>query len=308
MDLPERRSPFREYESFIPDVEAFYESLNTPLIRCLRVNTLRITPFDLTEMLHQQGYGVKPTCLAGYVLEPDGLERPGDSLEAGLGYFLSQALTSAIPVMALDPKSGQFVCDLCAAPGCKTTHMAQLMNNQGLIVANDSKEKRLRALEHNVKKLGITNVVTTSYAGQDFPLRRRFDRVLADVPCSGEGTFRFSPSSSHRTHRTAQRYLPKTQRNLVIRAFDLLDDNGVLVYSTCTYNPDENEGVIQHLLDHRPAEVMPIGISATHSPGLLRWKDRNYDRQVERCWRIYPHQLNSVGFFVAKIRRRASPK
>ncbi len=210
--------------------------------------------------------------------------------------------------MALGPRPDEFVFDLCAAPGCKTTHMAQLMKNRGLIIANDSKEKRLRALEYNMKRLGTTNVVTTSYRGQNFPLRWRFDRVLADVPCSSEGTARFSSSPVCSMRRQGQSFLVKIQRDLIVRAFDLLRDQGVLLYSTCTYNPDENEGVVQYLLENRPAEILPIDLSAPHAPGLLQWKDRSYDRQMEQCWRIYPHQLNSVGFFLARIGRGSPQK
>ncbi|NIS59733.1 MAG: NOL1/NOP2/sun family putative RNA methylase [Proteobacteria bacterium] len=301
-----KEQPFQDYEPFIPDVDAFYDSLHRPLVRCLRVNTLRITPSELTQRLEEQGCRVKPTFLADYLLEHDGLERPGSKLEATLGYFISQALSSAVAVIALDPKPTEFVCDLCAAPGSKTTHAAQLMDNSGLIVANDSKEKRIRALEHNIKRLGITNVVTTVFPGQNFPQRWRFERVLADVPCSGEGTFRFPPSTKKTARRPAQRFLPEIQQSLIIRAFDLLIDGGILLYSTCAYNPDENEGVIQYLLEKRLAEILPISLSVPHSPGLLRWKDKKYDRQMGKCWRIYPHQLNSVGFFLAKIRRRSS--
>ena len=197
---------------------------------------------------------------------------------------------------------------MCAAPGCKTTHMAQLMNNRGLIVANDNKEKRLRVLAHNIRRLGILNVVTTLYAGQDFPRRWRFDRVLADMPCSGEGTVRLSSSSNRSPKKRVEGFLPRIQRSILVRAFDLLADQGILLYSTCTYNPEENEEVVQYLLENRPAELLPIELSAPHSPGLVQWKDRAYDQQMQRCWRVYPHQVNSVGFFLAKVGRRPSSK
>jgi len=307
MKLSKARS-FQEYEAFIPDFEAFCDSLHTPLPRCLRVNTQRITPLELTRTLRAQGYPVRSTSVADYLLECDGLDHPGSTLEAAFGYFISQALTSAIAAIALDPRPEEFICDLCAAPGCKTTHMAQLMINRGLIVANDSKQKRLRALENNIRRLGVTNVVITSYAGQNFPQRWRFDRVLADVPCSGEGIFRFSSSPTQPPRRQASRFLPRIQRDLIIRAFDLLADKGILLYSTCTYSPDENEEVVQYLLDNRPAEVLPIDVPAPYAPGIVKWRNRSYDRQINRCWRIYPHQLNSVGFFLARICRRSRPK
>jgi 16S rRNA C967 or C1407 C5-methylase (RsmB/RsmF family) len=186
--------------------------------------------------------------------------------------------------------------------------MAQLMANRGLIIANDNNARRLRACEHNIKRLGITNVVTTLYAVQNFPRRWRFKRVLADVPCSGEGSFRFPSFPDRSARRRYRGFLSKIQRGLVVQAFDLLDDSGILVYSTCTNSPDENEEVIQYLLENRPAQILPISLSSPHSPGLLRWRNRSYDRQMEQCWRIYPHQVNSVGFFLAKIHRRHSPK
>lgn len=300
-------NPFHEYEAFIPDFDLFNERLCTPLPRCLRANTLRITPSELTDVLCGQGYRVEPTFLADYLLSIAGLHHPGLTLEGVLGTFFSQALTSAMAVIALDPKPQEFVCDLCAAPGCKTTHMAQLMNNRGLILANDNKERRIRALEYNIRRLGILNVVTTLYAAQNFPRRWRFDRVLADVPCSGEGTVRFSSSSLRWSRKRVERYLLRIQRALILRAFDVLAEPGILLYSTCTYNPDENEGVVQHLLDNRPAELLPIDLSAPHAPGLRQWRDKTYDRQMEKCWRIYPHQVNSVGFFLAKVRRRPRP-
>jgi len=220
------------------------------MARFLRTNTLRIVPSELAEILNKQGRRVKPTSLSDDLLESDAPENLGNTLEGALGYFLCQAFTSAVAVMALDPRPEQFVCDLCAAPGVKTTHMAQLMENTGLIIANDHKEKRLRILEHNIRKLGVTNVITTQYSGQSFPRRWRFERVLADVPCSGEGTIRYPFYSLQSTKEYKKPHLFKVQRNLIIRAFDLLAEGGVLLYSTCTYDPDENEAVIQHLLDH----------------------------------------------------------
>jgi len=295
---------FQAYRELIPEVDRFNESLSRPMARFLRVNTLRIDPWKLTEMLGKRGHRVKPSPLSDDFLEtvdPAGLR---NTLEAALGYFLFQALTSAVAVTALDPRPDEFVCDLCAAPGVKTTHMGQLMKNTGLIIANDSKERRLRVLEHNVRRLGVTNVITTRYAGQNFPRRWRFDRVLADVPCSGEGTIRYAPGSDQRPVREKKHHLIRAQQGLIVQAFDLLTAGGVLLYATCTYDPDENEAVVQHLLERRPAEILPIEVPLPHAPGACQWRDKTYDRQMERCWRIYPHHINSVGFFLAKIRRQ----
>jgi NOL1/NOP2/sun family putative RNA methylase len=232
----------------------------------------------------------------------DNLTHPGSLREAMLGYYHPQALTSALASLILAPQPGERVCDVCAAPGSKTTHMAQLMRDQGIIVANDRHPKRLSMLEHNAKRLGITNVVTTCYAGQNFPLRCKFDRVLLDAPCSGAGRYRWDTHGRLLNYRRSEGDLPRLQTQLLIRAFDLLAAGGTLLYATCTYNPLENEAVVQTLLEQRPARLEPIGLDVPHCPGLREWRTQSYDPGMQHCWRLYPHQINSVGFFLARIR------
>jgi NOL1/NOP2/sun family putative RNA methylase len=293
---------FAPYAAFITDFAAFCASLQHPPTCCLRVNTLRTTPEVVLAMLARQGYRVTPSPLARELLLVDNLTRPGTLREALLGYYHVQAFTSALAALVLAPQPGEKVCDLCAAPGSKTSHMAQLMRNQGVIVANDARGKRLFMLEYNLKRLGISNVVTTCYAGQNFPLRGKFDRVLVDVPCSGEGNYRWDVQGHLRHYRRAEGDLPRLQKQLLLRGFDLLVPGGTLLYATCTYNPAENEAVVQALLDQRPATIQPITLAALHSPGLSQWKEHTYDASMQYCWRLYPHQHRSVGFFLASIR------
>jgi 16S rRNA C967 or C1407 C5-methylase (RsmB/RsmF family) len=186
--------------------------------------------------------------------------------------------------------------------------MAQLMRDQGIIVANDRHEKRLSMLEHNLKRLGISNVVTTCYAGQNFPLRQKFHRVLVDAPCSGEGNYRWDASGRLRHYRRACGDLPSLQKQLLLRGFDLLATGGTLLYATCTYNPAENEAVVQTLLEQRAAMLQPIRLDVPHGPGLSHWREQTYDPCMGHCWRLYPHHTQSVGFFLASIRaRQAAP-
>jgi len=183
--------------------------------------------------------------------------------------------------------------------------MAQLMHNQGMIVANEPVRERLCMLESNLKRLGISNTVITRYLGQNFPLRCRFTRLLVDVPCSGEGNYRWDTQGRVRHARRAVRTpddLPRLQRQLLLRGFDLLEPGGHLLYATCTYNPAENEAVVQALLTQRPATLQPMTLPVPHSPGLQGWKDEPYDPSMSHCWRLYPHQTGSVGFFMASIR------
>jgi len=252
-----------------------------------------------------QGYNVTLSPIADELLLVPNLMHPGRLREAILGYYHPQALTSALVSRIVASQPGELVCDLCAAPGSKTSHMAQLMDNQGVIVANEPVHTRLAMLEYNLKHLGISNVVTTRYTGQNFPLRCKFMRVLVDAPCSGEGNYRCDMQGRVQHVRRATGApddLPRLQKQLLIRAFDILAPGGSLIYATCTYNPAENEAVVQELLEQRPATLQPITLPVPHSPGLLQWKEYTYDARMQHCWRLYPHQTDSVGFFVASIR------
>ncbi len=304
--MPRSQEFFATYADFIPAFPKFCETLQRAPACCVRVNTLRITPARVKTRLEAQGYRVMHSVFAPELLLVKNLPRPGTLQEALLGYYHPQALTSALASLVLAPQPGERVCDLCAAPGSKTSHMAQLMHDQGLIVANDRHDKRLSILEHNLKRLGISNVVTTCYTGQNFPLRCKFDRVLVDAPCSGEGNYRWDDHGRLLHYRRSEGDLPHLQKQLLLRGFDLLAHEGSLLYATCTYNPEENEAVVQYLLEQRSAILQPITLELPHRPGLRQWRTQTYDPSMERCWRLYPHDINSVGFFLASIRAGAA--
>jgi 16S rRNA C967 or C1407 C5-methylase (RsmB/RsmF family) len=181
------------------------------------------------------------------------------------------------------------------------------MNNTGLLVANDLHLSRHTPLVHTLKRLGVLNTVLTAYQAQEFPLRQRFDYVLADVPCSGEGRIRIKGKKGPTGHRwsKAKPRLAEIQKKIILRGYDLLKNKGEMVYSTCTYNPEENESVVNYLLQERDAEILPINLDFHYAPGISRWGREEYDKRLEQAARFYPHQLDSVGFFVARIGRRA---
>lgn len=293
---------FAPYASFIPEFTTFCATLQTEPVCCLRVNTLRTTPDTVRTLLSDHGYHVTRHPLAPELLLVPDLTHPGTLLEAAMGYYHVQAFSSAVAALALAPQPGERVCDLCAAPGSKTTHLAQLMDNRGLIVANEPKGKRSLMLDYNLKRLGVSNTVTTRYAGQHFPHRGQFDRVLVDAPCSGEGNYRWDTQGRLLHHRRATGNLPRLQTQLLLRGFDLLAPGGTLLYATCTYNPEENEAVVQALLEQRSATIQPITLTLPHSPGLRYWQEVTYDASMQHCWRLYTHHTHSVGFFLASIR------
>lgn len=295
---------FERYQNIVPDYAAFEESLLDPLPVHLRVNQLKASPGAVRAALEREGVGLRPSFdEASGLYEAQGLDAPGNLLAYYMGHIHPQALTSCLAALVLRPAAGHRVLDLCAAPGGKTAHLAQLMDNRGLIVANELYATRQVPLGHTLARLGVVNAVVTGYQAQEFPLRQRFDRILADVPCSGEGRFRRRREHSRARSSAGKIWMTDLQRKIIVRAFDLLSDGGYMLYATCTYNPLENEAVVQYLLENREARLLPIDLNIPMEPGIQEWEDERYDRQLVRAARFYPHRVGSVGFFMARIGR-----
>jgi len=296
---------FEAYRDIIPDFPLFQEALREPFIPHLRVNRIRIEPGHLLSLLNKRDIHLERASETDDTLYfAPGLESTGNLLEYFEGYIHPQAFTSCLASVALSPGVDSYVLDMCAAPGGKTSHLAELMGNTGLIVANELYPSRHPGLGHTLSRLGVMNTVVTGYQAQQFPLKQRFDFILADVPCSGEGRFRKIEKSSVYSERRTKEKLPDLQKKIIIRGFDLLKEDGVMVYSTCTYNPEENESVVNYLLNNRDAILLPIDVGSVHEPGISQWRQENYDEQLKRTARFYPHRINSVGFFMAAIGRK----
>ena len=299
-----RNDTFDCYREIIPEFSHFQESLRKPLPVHLRVNQLKIEPGSLVKRLERQGIHLSRAIAWDDTLyhAPE-LKSPGNLLEYYLGYIHPQALTSCLVPWALSPRPDSILLDFCAAPGGKTAHLAHWMQNSGLIIANELYPSRHIPLVHTLARLGVLNTMVTAYQAQEFPLKERFDYILADVPCSGEGRFRIR-SAGHRYRASQGRQkLPDLQKKIVLRGFDLLKEGGEMLYSTCTYNPEENEGVIHHLLQNRDAKLLPVRWDLRCEPGLSAWDKANYDEKVQQALRFYPHRIDSVGFFMARIGR-----
>lgn len=305
MSMAEKESIFDGYREIIPEFSLFQESLQRPLPTHLRVNRLMIEPADLVRTLESRGTSLKRSCeeYDTLYLVP-GLESPGNLLEYFLGYIHPQALTSCLASLALSVREDSYVLDMCAAPGGKTSHLAQLMKNTGLIVANELYPSRHISLGHTLDRMGVLNAVVTGYQAQQFPLKERFDYVLADVPCSGEGRFRKTKGLVGYRRPKDKTRLPDLQKKIILRGFDLLKEGGQMLYATCTYSPEENESVVNFILDHRDARLLPIDLGVDYEPGLVEWKNEKYHKHLKKGARFYPHRLDSVGFFMARIGKR----
>ena len=303
--LSDMKPIFENYSEIIPDFPLFQKVLHEPIPTHIRLNLLKMQPESLFSSLRKKGIHLRPALKKHDTLYlTPGFKNPGNLLEYFLGYIHPQSLTSCLASIALSPKKDSYVLDMCASPGGKTSHMAQLMCNTGFIIANELYPSRHISLGHTISRLGVLNAVITCYQAQEFPLRQHFDYVLADVPCSGEGGFRSTKETSFYMEKKEKAALPDLQKKIIIRGFDLLKPDGAMLYSTCTYNPEENEAVVDFLLENRDAYLMPIDVGLNYEPGLSRWEWREYDKGVERTARFYPHYSNSVGFFMAKIGKR----
>ena len=297
---------FEHYNEIIPEFSLFQEVIQRPFIPHLRVNLLKVQPAILVDAFLKKGVNiVSSTKQVDYTFFIPGLYSPGNLLEYFLGYIHPQALTSCLASIILSPKEDSLVLDMCASPGGKTAHMAQIMGNSGLIVANELYPSRHLALGNTLNRLGILNTIVTSYQAQEFPLRQKFDYILADVPCSGEGMFRKTKKGMRYKEKMKKGRLPDLQKKIIIRGYDLLKPGGQMIYSTCTYNPDENEAVVNYLLENRDAELLPIEMNLRYSPGIISWVGKIYDERIEKTIRLYPHWVDSVGFFMARISKRA---
>jgi NOL1/NOP2/sun family putative RNA methylase len=299
---------FIERYSALTDWETFKSYSTSYLNRSLRVNTLKITIPEIKERLAKQGWMLEqvPWCKQGFWAEHnEGRLDLGNTLEHQLGYFYIQEAASMIPPIALDPKPGEIVLDMCAAPGSKTTQIAEMMKNSGVLIANDVSGIRLAPLGVNVQRLGITCVVQTlrDSARLQFPFK--FDKILLDAPCSGVGTIRKSLKTIDIWSNKMGSSLSQLQRKLLHVAWPLLRPGGVLIYSTCSTEPEEDEEVVSDfVLKHEDAKIVDIDLPGfKRSKPLLEFQGKTYHPDIAKTLRVWPQDNDTEGFYVAKLKK-----
>lgn len=288
---------------------ACYKDFSSRYIKkTIRINTLKISIDDLKKRLEKDWILTQvPWCKEGFWIEYRHGKRYdiGNLPEHQLGYIYVQDAASMIPPVVLCPEPSELVLDICSAPGSKTSQIAQYMQNEGLIVANDSQGKRLSALGINIQRCGIHNAIITKMNGERYWKETEcFDKILVDAPCSGTGTIR-------RNYKIAEMWSPglvkrmaNVQHRILRNAFNLLKPGGILVYSTCTQEPEENEKVVSNLLKmNKNAEILDIELNIKRRVPITNFNNEEYDERVKKCLRIYPQDNDTEGFFVAKIRK-----
>jgi len=296
--------PLERYRPIIPDWEAFSATIGTPEPTSFRVRTGTIPADRLLGALEARGFRCAPVDgIPDFFRVDQGPGSVAQTVEHWLGLLHVQQSVMGLPALALDPRPGERILDLCAAPGGKTVHLAELMEDRGPLVAVDPKEKRIRGLLANVYRLGHPNVLVIAADGRRLPTVARFDRVLVDAPCSAEGTLRKQRGRLMERDEGFVTYVTSLQEALLRRAVALTRPGGLIVYSTCTFAPEENEAIVDRVLRDSPVRLETIPLTAPHAPGLDTWKDRPFHPDMPKAWRVYPHHLDSGGLFMARLRR-----
>ncbi|MFH1521683.1 MAG: NOL1/NOP2/sun family putative RNA methylase [archaeon] len=316
------------------EAKEFFNISYTKTPSSIRCNTLKISVEDLKTRLENYGWKLKQpfekfpeVMIIDSKLEPGEL---GKTKEHLLGYYYVQEISSMLPMLVLQPKAGDLVLDLCASPGSKTTQAAAMMKNDGTIIANEISMGRIGILNSNLERCGVMNTIVTRKEGvalcEKFLKKTqfRFDKILVDAPCSGEGTLRKSPRTFQMWNINMIKKIAGTQKRLAEAALKILKVGGEMVYSTCTLAPEEDEMIVDYLVKNFDIEVEKIGhpigvppvvgLSKSTSDGVkfregvCEWEGAEMDKDVKKCLRLYPQDNNTDGFFVAKIRKLGERK
>jgi len=277
-----------------------------------RTNTIKANSETLEKELTQQGFALKKLSWYSnaFILKNKSTRELTETNEYKSGLLYIQNLSSMIPALVLDPKPHEKILDIAAAPGSKTTQIAMMMNNTGELTANDLSFKRLFKLKENVKNLGVTNIKILNLPGESFwkNLPEYFDRTLVDVPCSMEGRIRTAEPKTYQDWSTKKiKQLSKLQEYLLRSAIASTKVGGIIVYSTCTLAPEENEEVIEWVMKKTPDALTVEHITLPNvqlQSGLSSWKKKQFN-YAKNSARIFP-SVEMEGFFVAKIHKLAS--
>ncbi|KAG5497494.1 hypothetical protein JKF63_03758 [Porcisia hertigi] len=304
-----------EYNEFLmdsilllfPPAEAvdFLEAMEKTRPTTIRVNTLKAKRRDLVQALVKRGMNIEPLekwSKVGLQVFESNVPIAG-TIEYLAGQYMLQAAASFLPVMALAPQENERVLDMSAAPGGKTTYIAQLMKNTGVLFANDVSEPRCKSLNANLQRLGVTNCIVTNYDGTGYErVMRNFDRVLLDAPCTGTGIISRDKSiKMSKQYEDVQR-ASQQQRALLLSAIDACKVGGYVVYSTCSFLVEEDEAIVDFALNRRDVQVVEMGLPFGR-PGFTKYRHHRYHGSLELSRRYFPHVHNMDGFYVCKLKK-----
>ena len=270
----------------------------------LRVNRTKLTAEQFEKM---SMYDLKPVPWIVNAFEYEDSVSPAKHPYYFAGMYYLQEPSAMTPANLLPIEPGDRVLDLCAAPGGKATELGAKLNHTGLLVANDISNSRAKALLKNIELFGIPNVLVTSEPSEKlaekFPAF--FDKILIDAPCSGEGMFRKNPGMMKDWETYGPKHYSDLQRSIVPNALRMLKPGGMLLYSTCTFSPEENEGSVKFMMDLDP-DLEIVDIASRYegfAPGRPELIEDGFE-DLKKCVRIWPHKMNGEGHFIALLRKK----
>lgn len=313
---------YDRYRDLAGDWVGFREALLAPHVPCIWAHALRPASARLAEILAADGIAAEPMAWypGGYRLRPAALtggdagdaaalarqRHPGRHWAYLAGLYHVQEESSLVPVALLDPRPGDRVLDLCAAPGNKTAQIALALGNRGTVVANDRDASRLPVIQDVVARLGLLNVSMTGCDGAAYPAQPRlFDKVLVDAPCTAEGTVR-KLAAPRVVADDYRQWIAGIQGALLRRAIRLTRPGGRIVYATCTFAPEENELVVDAALRACPdaVHVVPAALAGlATAPGITAWQGQTLHASLAHAVRVWPHLSDTGGFFCAVLER-----
>jgi tRNA (cytosine49-C5)-methyltransferase len=287
-----------------------------PLPKTLRVNLLRTTSEAFSALAIEKRWNIEALEFSknAYTLKSDSPIDIWGLPEYQNGHFYMQQLASMLPAIALNPKPGEDILDIAAAPGSKTTQMAEMMKGEGKIIAIDISSERVEILNKAIARHKLNHIIdvqTRDAAELEAKYTESFDKVMVDVPCSCEGITRYKAHKLFEWNLLNIYRLTEIQKRLLESGFRALRPGGTLVYSTCTFGPEENEAIVDHLLKNNrdSVEIESIEFPGIKTrPGLTHWEHAKFDNALARTIRLYPQDNNSIGFFIAKLTKKQRSK
>lgn len=281
------------------------EANERPLIPSIRVNTLKISVLELKKRLEKKGNELKPIEWIPYgfniVKESSNL---GSSHEFLQGYYYLQNIASMLSAIILDPKPNDIVIDMCAAPGSKSTHLAQLMENEGTLILIEKNLNRIPALEVNLRRMGISNSIVLNMDAINLTnMNVKGDKILLDAPCTGEGLIRQDPSRKKSKKMKDIEKMSSIQKRLLTAGLKALNSGGTLLYCTCSIAPEENELVVDEVLN-KSNNFKIVEISKNYGvKGLTNIFGVNLLEDLMFSQHLYPHLHNTIGFYFCLIKK-----
>lgn len=288
------------------DTLKFIEACEQPIRTSIRVNTLKSTAGVVLHRLQNKGITLEevPWLNDGFHVDFNGAS-PGALLEHMLGFYYVQGVPSMTAVSVLDPQPGNIVLDLAAAPGGKTTHIAQMMQNTGMVLAVEQDRQRMASLQSNIIRCGATNtMVLRGDAKKLDNIPFEPDKILLDAPCSGEGLIPLDPTRKTSKTMADIRFCATREDEMLEAAVNVLAEGGTMVYSTCSIAPEENEYIVDDILKRHPEmEIVQIP-TEFGSPGYSEPYGVKLNESLKLSRRFLPHLHGTEGFFICKMMKK----